>query len=165
MSRWINLLALLPGTSLTLLVISIAFLRFYDKTDFVFLGQFTDPRLWSNRLTVAAFVVAVVNLGVEWNRRNRETDRQARAEAESLAEEQRRVAEEQRRVAEEQRRVEDQARAEAQRIEEAERQTRRTRIEVERDLALLNFLAEPSEQNRVVLRQTIALLSEYRDSL
>jgi hypothetical protein len=117
MSRWINLLALLPGTSLTLLVISIAFLRFYDKTDFVFLGQFTDPRLWSNRLTVAAFVVAVVNLGVEWNRRNRETDRQARAEAESLAEEQRRVAEEQRRV-------EDQARAEAQRIEEAERQTR-----------------------------------------
>jgi hypothetical protein len=68
MSRWINLLALLPGTSLTLLVISIAFLRFYNETDFIFLGRFTDPRIWSNRLTVAALLVAVVNLGVEWNR-------------------------------------------------------------------------------------------------
>ncbi|MGF1568224.1 MAG: hypothetical protein ACFCVD_09135 [Nodosilinea sp.] len=147
MSRWINLLALLPGTSLTLLVISIAFLRFYDQTDFLLLGKLADPRLWSNRLTVAALLVAVVNLGVEWNRRNRETDRQARAEAESVAEEQRRVAEEQRRV------------------EESEQAARRTRIEVERDLALLSFLSDPSEQNRTVLRQTVALFLEYRDSL
>lgn len=34
MSRWVNLLALLPNTILTILVISIAFLRFYDQTDF-----------------------------------------------------------------------------------------------------------------------------------
>jgi len=44
MSRWINLLALLPNTSLTLLVIGIAFLRFYDETDVTFLGRLTDTR-------------------------------------------------------------------------------------------------------------------------
>jgi hypothetical protein len=158
MSRWINLLALLPGTSLTLLVISIAFLRFYDQTDFLVLGQLTDPRLWSNRLTVAALLVAVVNLGVEWNRRNRETDRWARAEAER-AEEAKRRAEKAKRA-----RVEVE-RTEAERAEESEQAARRARIEVERDLALLNFLADPSERHRQVLMQTIALLSEYRESL
>jgi hypothetical protein len=89
----------------------------------------------------------VVNLGVEWNRRNRETDRLARAEAERVEEEQRRVEEEQRRV------------------EESEQAARRARIEVERDLAFLNFLVDPSEQNRTVLIQIVALLGEYRDSL
>ncbi|WP_298616967.1 hypothetical protein [uncultured Thermosynechococcus sp.] len=133
MSRWINLLALLPNTLLTILVISIAFLRFYDQTDFTLLGYVAHPRIWSNRLTVAALLVAVVNLGVEWNRRNRETDRLARAEA--------------------------------QRIAEAERATRRARIEAERDLALLNFLVDPSPHNREVLMQVIALLAEYRESL
>ena len=184
MSRWINLLALLPSTVLTLLIIGIAFLRFYDETDFVFLGQLTSPRLWSNRLTVAAIVVAVVNLGVEWNRRNRETDRLAEAEqrrgederrrAEERAEDERRRAaeraeDEARRAAEraedERRRRENRARAAARRAEEAERQTRRARVEVERDLALLNFLADPSQRNRDILQQTIALLTEYRDSL
>ena len=140
MSRWINLLALLPSTSLTLLVIGIAFLRFYNETDFIFLGQLTDPRVWSNRLTLAALLVAVVNLGVversscaAWNRRNRETNRLAQAEQ--------------------------------RRAEKAEREARRARIEAERDLALLSFLADPCEQHREVLTQTIALLSEYRDSL
>ncbi|NCJ05386.1 hypothetical protein GS597_02420 [Synechococcales cyanobacterium C] len=133
MSRWINLLALLPNTSLTLLIISIAFFRFYDETDFFLLGQLASPRLWSNRLTVAALLGAVVNLGVEWNRRNRETDRLAQAEQ--------------------------------RKAKETERAARRTRIEVERDLALLNFLADPSEQNRHILAQAIAVLSEYRDSL
>jgi hypothetical protein len=108
-------------------VISIAFLRFYDQTDFRFLGQLANPRIWSGRLTVAALLVAVVNLGVEWNRRNRETNRLAQAEAESIAEEQRRIAEEQRRVG------------------ESEQAARRTRVEVERDLALLNFLVDPSD--------------------
>lgn len=133
MSRLINLLTLLPSTSLTVLIIGIAFLRFYDETDFTFLGQLTNPRIWSNRLTVAALLVAVVNLGVEWNRRNRETDRLAQAEQ--------------------------------RRDEAAERETRRTRIEVERDLALLSFLTDPSERNREILTRIMALLTEYRDSL
>ncbi|NCJ08665.1 hypothetical protein GS597_19575 [Synechococcales cyanobacterium C] len=183
MSRWINLLALLPSTSLTLLVISIAFLRFYDETDFLFLGQLAHPRLWSNQLTVAALLVAVVNLGVEWNRRNRETDRLDEAEADRAkaerrrAEDERHRAEDKRRRAEERR--EDQARAEAERAEEKQRRVeekqrrigeseqaaRRARVEVERDLASLSFLLDPSEQNRDALTQTIALLSEYRDSL
>ncbi|NCJ08765.1 hypothetical protein GS597_20085 [Synechococcales cyanobacterium C] len=187
MNRWINLLTLLPSTSLTLLIISIAFLRFYNETDFTLLGQLTSPRLWSNRLTLAALLVAVVNLGVEWNRRNRETDRlaeaeqrrsedQARAMAQRAEEKGRREEEERRRIEEraedERRRRENRARAAARRAEEANRRaeaekqaTRRTRVEIERDLALLNFLADPSEDNRNILRQAIALLLEYRDSL
>ncbi|MEO0767843.1 MAG: hypothetical protein AAFY72_00180 [Cyanobacteria bacterium J06649_4] len=121
------------------------FLRFYDDTDFTFLGQLTAPRVWRNRLTVAALLVAVVNLGVEWNRRNRETNRLAKAE---------------------QRRSEDRSRAETQRAEAAERETRRARIEAERDSALLTFLAEPSVRNRSVLTEIVSLLlSAYRDSL
>lgn len=76
---WINFLALVPGTTLTLLTIAVAFLRFYDEQDFTILGQITQPRLWSNRLTGAPLLVAVVNFGVEWNRRNRETNRLAEA--------------------------------------------------------------------------------------
>jgi hypothetical protein len=77
MNRWVNFLSLLPGTSLTLLVISIAFLRVYDETDFLFLGYLANARLWSNRLTVAALLVALVNFGIvelrsceAWDRRN-----------------------------------------------------------------------------------------------
>jgi len=147
MKRWINFLSLVPGTSLTILVISIAFLRFYDETDFTLLGQLTSPRLWSNRLTVAAILVALVNFGFEWYRRNRETDRLAQ-------EEQRRAEERERRVEERQRR-----------IEAEEREARRTRIETERDFALLSFLADPSDENRQKLGQVLALLNEYREPL
>jgi hypothetical protein len=89
MNRWVNFLSLIPGTTLTLLVISIAFLRFYAETDFIaflrfydvqdfpLLGFIAQPRLWSNRFTVAALVATLANFGVEWNRRNRETNRLA----------------------------------------------------------------------------------------
>jgi hypothetical protein len=140
MKRWVNFLSLIPGTSLTILVISIAFLRFYDETDFTLLGQLTSPRLWSNRLTVAAILVALVNFGTEWDRRNRETDRLAQ--------------EEQRRAEERERRTEAQ-----------KREARRARIETERDFALLSFLADPSDDNRQKLSQVLALLNEYRDTL
>jgi hypothetical protein len=100
---------------------------------------------------VAALVVALVNFCVEWDRRNRETSRLARAEAQAADD---RAAEVQRRVAEDQ-----------QRAEEAERATRRARVEVERDLAFLSFLADPSDENRRKLTQTIAVLDQYRESL
>ena len=83
---WLNFLSLLPGTVLTLLTIGVAFLRFYDEQDFSLLGYIADPRAWSNRLTLAALLVAVVNFGVEWNRRNRETDRLAQAEQRKVEE-------------------------------------------------------------------------------
>jgi len=35
-------------------------LRFYDESDFQVLGQLASPRLWSNRLTLAAILVALV---------------------------------------------------------------------------------------------------------
>jgi len=57
---WLNFLALLPGTGLTVLTIAVAFLRFYDEQDFRFLELVAQPREWSNRLTVAALLVALV---------------------------------------------------------------------------------------------------------
>ncbi|UZQ54379.1 hypothetical protein OOK60_18210 [Trichothermofontia sichuanensis B231] len=130
---WLNFLALLPGTALTVLTIAVAFLRFYDEQDFHFLQLVTHPRAWSNRLTVAALLVALANFGVEWHSRNREADR--------------RIAEEQRRVAEQ------------------EQAARRAAIETERDLALLTFLVEPSDDNCRKLVQVLAVLQEYRDTL
>ena len=141
---WLNFLALLPGTGLTVLTIAVAFLRFYDEQDFRFLELVAQPREWSNRLTVAALLVALVNFGVEWDRRNRETSRLRRAEA----------------------RTEDE-RAESlqRRAEDKEQAARRTAIETERDLALLSFLADPSDANRLRLTQVLAVLNEYRDTL
>jgi hypothetical protein len=158
MNRWVNFLSLIPGTILTILIISIAFLRFYDETDFTFLGQLANPRVWSNRLTVAAILVALVNFGIEWDRRNRETDRLAE-------EEQRRTEEEQRRREDRTRAENERAEAEHRRAEAKEQATRRARVEIERDLAFLSFLADPSEQNQQRLTQVLELLNEYRDTL
>lgn len=144
---WLNFLALLPGTTLTVFTIAVAFLRFYDEQDFQFLQLITQPRAWSNRLTVAALLVALVNFGVvgrspcvAWNSRNRETDR--------------RDEEKQRRIEEEQRRVKSEEQA-----------ARRARVEAERDFALLGFLADPSDENRHKLTQVLSVLNEYRDTL
>lgn len=140
MSRWVNFISLLPGTVLTILLILIAFLRFYDQTDFTLLGYLANPRDWSNRCTVAAILVAMVGFGTEWNNRNRETDRLAAAEYRRIEEEQRR-------------------------IEAEEQAARRSRIEAERDLALLNYLIDPSDHNRDILAQVRNLIQEYRDTL
>ncbi|ACA98412.1 MULTISPECIES: hypothetical protein [unclassified Picosynechococcus] len=133
---WINFLALLPSSVLTILLIAIAFLRFYDQTDFEFLGLIANPRQWSNGLTVAAVVATLANFGVEWNRRNRETNR--------LAEEAQRRAEE------------GQQRAEAR-----ERQIARAQIETRCRLAELRYQLDPSEANRQILINTLAVLEEY----
>ena len=141
---WLNLLALVPGTGLTVLTIAIAFLRFYDAQDFSLLGLIAQPRLWSNRLTVAALVVALVNLGIEWDRRNQETDR--------LAEE-------------EQRRTEDSARAAAEGAEERERAARRARVAARCRAALFRVQLVPSEVNRVALATVLAILDKYGETL
>lgn len=132
---WLNFLSLLPATVLTLLLISIAFLRFYDQTDFAFLGIITDPRIWSNRFTLAAILAALANFGFEWHRRNRE----------------------------ESRRVDRERTEESRRIEERERAARRTRIENRRHIAEIQFLLDPSSQNRQELTELLALLKEYGD--
>ncbi|UCJ13872.1 MAG: hypothetical protein JWS08_09170 [Phormidium sp. PBR-2020] len=137
---WLNFLALLPGTVLTVLTIAVAFLRFYDEQDFSLLGYVRQPRAWSNRFTLAALLVAVVNFGVEWNRRNRETDRLAQAE-------QRRAKEEQRRV------------------EERERAARRARIEARCRAAEIRFQLDPSLANRRALEAILAVLEEYGETL
>ncbi|MFM7528962.1 MAG: hypothetical protein ACKO63_10860, partial [Nodosilinea sp.] len=149
---WVNLLTLLPGTSLTLLTIAVAFLRFYNEEDFRFLGYLAQPRIWSNRLTVAALLVAVVNFCVEWNLRNRETNRLAEAEQrrseEAARAENERAEEINRRTQEEQRRSEEAARATNERAEERERAARRARVEARCRAAQIRFQLEPSLGNR-----------------
>jgi len=144
---WLNFLGLLPATVLTLLLIAVAFLRFYDQTDFEFLGLIAHPRQWSNGLTVAAFLATLANFGVEWNRRNRETNRLAQ--------------EAQRRVEEEQRRSADCARAENERAEAREREISRARIETRCRIAEIQFQLDPSDENRRGLRIALAVLAEY----
>ena len=149
---WLNFLALLPSTTLTVLLIVIAFLRFYDQTDFEFLGYIAQPRSWSNGFTVAALVATLANFGVEWNRRNRETNRLAEEAQRRAEKEQRRLEEEQRRLEEEQRR----ARTE-------EYAARRTRIETRCRIAEIEFQLDPSESNRRKLKVALAVLAEYGD--
>ncbi|MFN5516081.1 MAG: hypothetical protein ACK5CA_15410 [Cyanobacteriota bacterium] len=121
-----------------MLLIAIAFLRFYDQTDFEFLGLIAHPRTWSDGCTVAAFLATLANFSVEWNRRNRETNRLAQ-------EAQRRTQEDQRTT------------------QERERTARRTRIETRCRIAEIQFRLDPSEANRQTLSQTLAVLAEYGD--
>nr|WP_228024330.1 hypothetical protein [Synechocystis salina] len=160
---WLNFLALLPATVLTVLLIAIAFLRFYDQTDFEFLGYITQPRQWSNGFTVAALLATLANFGVEWNRRNRETNRLAQEAQRRIEEEQRRIREEQRRIREEQRRMAQERADESRRAEERERQIARTRIETRCRIAEIQFQLDPSDGNRRALREALALLAEYGD--
>ncbi len=161
LSIFINFLSLLPGTLLTILTIAVAFLRFYDEQDFTILGQITEPRLWSNRLTVAALVVAVVNFGVEWNRRNRETNR--------LAEEERRRSEEATRAENErvERRYREIQRDRATNRErnrpdqERERSASRARIQNRGAILQIRYQIEASESNRRALSDFLAFLQEY----
>ncbi|XGB42338.1 MAG: hypothetical protein LVS60_00005 [Nodosilinea sp. LVE1205-7] len=173
---WVNLLTLLPGTSLTLLTIAVAFLRFYNEEDFRFLGYLAQPRIWSNRLTVAVLLVAVVNFGVEWNLRNRETNRLAEAEqrrseaaaraANERAEEiNRRTQEEQRRSEEAVRAANERAEEINRRAEERERAARRARVEARCRAAQIRFQLEPSQGNRQSLAAVLAVLEEYGDTL
>jgi len=147
---WLNFLSLLPATLLSLLTIAVAFLRFYDEQDFTILGQITEPRLWSNRLTVAALLVAVVNFGVEWNRRNRETNRLAEAgERETEARE--REIQRDRAADEERNRA----------AQERERATRRARIQNRWAILQIQYQLEASEPNRRALSDFLAFLQEY----
>ena len=143
---WLNFLSLLPGTTLTLLTIAVAFLRFYDERDFSILELIGQPRVWSNRLTVAALVVALVNFCVversscaAWNRRNRETGRAARAEAQA---------------------ENDRAAAVQRRAEEGERTARRARIQNRWIILQIRHQLAPSEQTRAALTDFASFLQE-----
>lgn len=144
---WINFLGLLPGSLVTVLAIAVAFLRFYDEQDFRFLSIVAQPQTWSNRLTVAALLAALANFGVEWNRRNRETD--------SLAEEAQRRVEAREREAE---RAEREARRNRQ-------EARRNRQEVRYQKAQIRHQLNPSETNRQELESVLAALEEYEQTL
>jgi len=161
---WLNFLALLPATGLTLLTIAVAFLRFYDKQDFAFLGLVAQPRLWSNRLTVAALLVALVNFGVEWNHRNRETDRLAAEEHRRLEKEQRRFEKEQRRLEKEQRRIRAENRRdeeEQRRVQERERAASRARIQNRWIVLQIRYLFTPSLQTQAAITDFLQFLQDY----
>ena len=154
---WLNFLSLLPATLLTLLTIAVAFLRFYDEQDFTLLGQIAEPRLWSNRLTVGALLVAVVNFGVEWNRRNRETNRLAEAGERETEAREREIQRD--RAADEERNRADRERNRA--AQERERATRRARIQNRWAILQIRYQLEASEPNRRALSDFLAFLQEY----
>ena len=133
MNRWVNFLSLLPGTVLTILIIGVAFLRVYDETDFTFLGYVANARVWANRGTVAAIVVALVVFCVEWDRRNREA---ARLENE---------------------RVEERERS----LEESERAARRARIQNRWILLQARYLLDPSAEVEAAVGDFVQFLQEY----
>jgi hypothetical protein len=144
---WINFLGLLPGSLVTVLAIAVAFLRFYDEKDFQFLSIVTQPQLWGNRLTVAALLAALANFGVEWNRRNREGNREVEA------------------------RDREAERAERE-AEGAEREARRDRQEARRDRqevryrkAQVRYQLDPSEVHRQELASVLVALEEYEQTL
>ncbi len=144
---WINFLGLLPGSLVTVLAIAVAFLRFYDEKDFQFLSIVTQPQLWSNRLTVAALLAALANFGVEWNRRNREGNREVEARD--------REAERAEREAE---RAEREARRDRQ-------EARRDRQEVRYRKAQVRYQLDPSEVHRQELASVLVALEEYEQTL
>lgn len=152
---------MLPSTLVTVLLITIAFLRFYDQTDFQILGFIAEPRIWSNRLTVAAIVATVANFGVDWYRRNRETNRLAQEEQRRAEEIQRRAEEKQRREEDEARRVAQERRQIYRELEARERSTRRARIETRCRLGQIRYQLEPNEVHRQELINIIAILEEY----
>ena len=165
---WLNFFSLLPSTLLTVLTIAVAFLRFYDQQDFTFLATIEQPRVWSNRLTVAAFVVALVAFGVEWDRRNRETAREAESERRRSAEERRRSAEtaraENERVERRQREIQRDRAADEERnraAEERERAARRARIQNRGAILQIRYQLEPNPANGQALRDFLAFLQEY----
>jgi len=133
MNRWVNFLSLLPGTVLTILIIGVAFLRVYDETDFTILGYVANARVWANRGTVAAIVVALVAFCVEWNRRNREA---ARLENERVEERERR-------------------------LEESERAARRARIQNRWILLQARYLLDPSAEVEAAVADFVQFLQEY----
>jgi len=140
----LNFLGLLPSTVLTLLLITIAFLRFYDQNDFEFLGLIAQPRSWSNGFTVAALLATLDNFGVEWNRRNRETNR--------LVEAREREARRDREAAERE-------------AEARERETRRDRLQVRCLAAQVRYQLDPTDDHRQELALALAQLEEYQQVL
>ena len=110
-------------------------------------------------------MVAVVNFGVEWDRRNRET---GRLEAEATRAENERIEQARRRS-------EEATRAENERIErrdreiqrdraadeERERTARRARIQNRGLILQIRYQLQPNEANRRALSDFLAFLQEY----
>lgn len=139
--KLVNLISLIPSTLLTVLITLTAALRFYEPSDFPPTLSPSSFRQWSLWAFLASLLVAVVDLCIEWNARNRETARQRDREAE----ERDRILETRQREAEERNRVLEARQREA---EATERQNAAIKLTNQRDFALYSYLANPSEANR-----------------
>jgi hypothetical protein len=139
--KLVNLISLIPSTLLTILITLTAALRFYEPTDFPPTLSPTSLREWSLWAFLASLLVAVVDLCIEWNTRNRETARQRDREAE----ERDRILEARQREAEARQR---EAEAKQREAETTERQNATIKLTNQRDFALFSYLADPSEANR-----------------
>jgi hypothetical protein len=139
--KLVNLISLIPSTLLTVLITLTAALRFYEPTDFPPSFSPTSLRQWSLWAFLASLLVAVVDLCIEWNARNRETARQRDREAE----ERDRILEARQREAEARQR---EAEAKQREAETTERQNATIKLTNQRDFALFSYLTNPSEANR-----------------
>jgi hypothetical protein len=146
--KLVNLISLIPSTLLTVLITLTAALRFYEPTDFPPSFSPTSLREWSLWAFLASLLVAVVDLCIEWNARNRETARQRDREDEErdrILETRHRILETRQREAEERNRILEARQREA---EATERQNAAIKLTNQRDFALFSYLADPSEANR-----------------
>ena len=117
---------------------------------------------------MAALVVALVAFGVEWDRRNRETAREAESErrrsAEAARTENEGIERRQREIQRDRAAAEERERANRERnraAEERERAARRTRIQNRGTILQIRYQVEPNEANGQALRNFLAFLQEY----
>ncbi|QFZ92655.2 hypothetical protein [Synechococcus elongatus] len=157
----LSFLAILPRSLVTFFYALAALLRFYGDAETIPLEQygFTYTVLdWSLLVFLAATVLLLVAIGIEWHGGNRRRDQEAEdraaaaeardraiAAAEIAIEERNRSAEERNRAAEERNRA----------IEAAKRQNRRDILQIRHQL-------DPSPENRAALRDFLAILEEDR---
>ncbi len=139
--KLVNLISLIPIMLLTVLITLTAALRFYEPSDFPPSLSPSNLRQWSLWAFLASLLVAMVDLCIEWNTRNRETARQRDREAE----ERNRALEAGQREAEERNRILEERQREA---EATERQNAAIKLTNQRDFTLFFYLANPSEANR-----------------
>jgi hypothetical protein len=129
-----------------------------NEQDFRSLGYLAQPRIWSNRLTVAALLVAVVNFGVGWNLRNCLKTRFANEKQTAWL----KKSNEEARIQHEQRMSE--LRQENERLAKFDCVTLRERIQNRWTILQVQYQLDPREQTRAALADFVVFLQEYGES-
>ncbi|AZB71669.1 hypothetical protein [Synechococcus elongatus] len=143
----LSFLAILPRSLVTFFYAAAALLRFYGDAETIPFEQygFTYTVLdWSLVAFLAASVLLLVAIGIEWHGGNRRRDQEAEDRAATAEARDRAVAA-----------AEREARRDYLAAREAERQNRRDILQIRHQL-------DPSPENRAALRDFLAILEEDR---